>query len=208
MNQYTATIGDLIVGAECTVVETDEAGVYSVALTPEDGKVTIEESEQVVDVTITNTFNTGSLELVKKLEGAGAKDKANVTFEAQVACEYQVGDETRNVVLPNAGKYQLSKANGYKATVSGIYDGATCTVKETNTGGATKVTMDPKDGKVTVGSEKPVTVTITNHFSELPDTGARVASAGLAAIALLGLGGGVMLISRRNRNSTSGRHSA
>ncbi|MFZ1383229.1 MAG: DUF5979 domain-containing protein [Scrofimicrobium sp.] len=208
VNQYTATIGDLIVGAECTVVETDEDGAHSVDLTPEDGKVTIEESEQVVDVTITNTFNTGSLELVKKLEGAGAKDKANVTFEAQVTCEYQVGNETRNVVLPNAGKYQLSKANGYKATVSGIYDGATCTVKETNTGGATKVTMDPKDGKVTVGSDKPVTVTITNHFSELPDTGARVAGAGLAAIALLGLGGGAMLISRRNRNSTSGRHSA
>lgn len=200
------------VGTECQVTETKTGGATSSALSPVDGKVTVADSEDpevASDVTVaaTNTFDTGSVKIVKKRIGIGVKDFGDGPFQAQVACTYQKDGETTDVVLPDGGKVTLSKANGYTATVVGIITGADCTVTETKDGGADKTSMSPADGKVSVGNasagDGPVVVTITNEFNtakpgNLPKTGAEFGYLSVALTALL-LGGAFVTLRKRNR---------
>ena len=58
------TIDDLLVGASCTVEETDAGLAITSALTPVDGTVTIPPTGSAL-VTVTNTFLQGALEIVK-----------------------------------------------------------------------------------------------------------------------------------------------
>jgi hypothetical protein len=55
-NRYRATIGGILVGAECTVTETDAGGADATTIDPAGGAVTIDADGQTV--TITNEFAT------------------------------------------------------------------------------------------------------------------------------------------------------
>lgn len=199
-NGYSATLDKLMVGASCSVAETDTAGAHNVELNPADGAVTITEANQNVDVTITNTFNTGSIQIVKVLKGGNAAAHANDVFKATVACEAEIDGTEVPLDLPGGGVVELSKANGYKATIGDIYTGATCTVKETEAGGANSVELDPADGRVEVG-QGTTTVTITNTFNALPDTGADARGMALVAAIFVGLGGVILAVRRRSGNN-------
>ncbi|MCM3661273.1 DUF5979 domain-containing protein [Georgenia satyanarayanai] len=172
-NDYRATIGNLIVGADCTVTETAAGGATSSAIAPEGGAVTIpanddEEGQQAVTVTLTNTFDLGSLEIEKVVDGEGAELFGVGPFEAQAVCTWDKDGETLPIELADDGVVVLSQENGYAASIGDLIVGADCVVTETLTGGATSSSIAPADG-VTVppnddGAAQAAVVTLTNTF--------------------------------------------
>ena len=61
----------------------------------------------------------------------------DTTYEATVTCTWAKDGATLTIPLPNSGVVDLSAANGYTATVTGLIAGANCGVVESATGGAT-----------------------------------------------------------------------
>ncbi len=210
------------VGTECQVAENTTGGATSTIWDPADQKVAITSPDDVAEpssatVTATNTFDVGSVKIIKNRIGIGVEEFGDGPFEAQLACTYQKDGETTDVSLPDDGKVELSKATDYTSTVEGIITGAECTVTETKNGGADKTSMSPSDGRVTVGNasagEAPVEVTITNEFNTVASsdkggglavTGGDLGYVALAFIALM-LGGGFVALRTRSRRSGAPR---
>ena len=167
-NGESKTFGVYPAGTECQTTETSNGGATASTVDPTEGKVTIAKGDTVTNVTAThtNTFDAGSLKINKKIDGAGAETYGAGPFTAQAVCTYQKDGETVPVALPNDGTVELTADNGYQATIGGIIKGASCEVAETDAGGAEISTVDPADGKVTVGGsqDEPTTVNITNTF--------------------------------------------
>ncbi|MGO4592198.1 DUF5979 domain-containing protein [Leifsonia sp. 2TAF2] len=161
-NGYTASVTGLIQGAHCDTTETGAGGATAVAIAPAAG-VTVPVGAPA-QVTITNTFDTGSLVIDKKRIGDGVAKFGAGPFTMQVTCSYDVDGVVTPIALADGGKVVLSKDNGYTATIDGLIVGASCAVEETDAGLATATTMDPKDGTVAIGAGAPVTVTVTNRF--------------------------------------------
>jgi uncharacterized repeat protein (TIGR01451 family)/LPXTG-motif cell wall-anchored protein len=159
---YTATVTGLIQGAHCDTTETATGGATTVVVTPADG-VTVPAGDPA-QVTITNTFDTGSLVIDKKRVGDGVALFGAGPFTVQVTCSYDVDGVVTPIELADGGKLVLSKENGYRATVDGLIAGASCAVEETDAGLATKVTLDPANGTVTIPAGGSATVTVTNRF--------------------------------------------
>jgi hypothetical protein len=174
----TVTLGVFPSGTQCTVKETGDGGATTTTLDPEDGVVTVppqevaEEGEQEypsnVMVHAVNTFDVTDLQIIKKRIGPGAAKLGNGPFEALVVCSYDRDGTETSIPLPNGGKVVLSDSNGYKASISGLLIGATCSVKETEMGGAANSFTDPADGKVTIEGDAENEVTITNYFNPVP----------------------------------------
>lgn len=167
----TKTFGVFPSGTECTTTELKTSGATSTSMSPANGTVTIAPQTQAstpssVGLTATNTFDSGSLQVTKKVDGAGAETFGAGPFTAQVVCSYDKDGVQTPVALANDGKLDLSAANGYSATLTNIITGAACTVTETDKGGADITTMSPTDGEVTIGgaAEDAAEVAITNTF--------------------------------------------
>lgn len=161
-NGYTATVTGLIQGAHCDVTETATGGATSVVVAPASG-VTVPAGTPAT-VTITNTFGTGSLAIVKKRIGDGVEKFGAGPFTVTVDCTYVVDGVVTPIELGANGTISLSKDNGYTATVPNLIAGARCAIVETDAGLATATTMDPADGVVTIGAGATATVTVTNTF--------------------------------------------
>ncbi|WEV58941.1 DUF5979 domain-containing protein [Bifidobacterium sp. ESL0728] len=58
-NGYSATLDDILLGAHCTVVQTDSAGADSTSIDPANGEETVVEAADKNTVTITDTFRNG-----------------------------------------------------------------------------------------------------------------------------------------------------
>jgi uncharacterized repeat protein (TIGR01451 family) len=115
-------------------------------------------------VTITNTFDTGSLTIDKKRVGDGVALFGAGPFTMQVTCTYDVDGVTTPIDLGTDGTLTLSKTNGYTATIDDLIAGASCAVEETDAGLATQTILDPADGIVAIPSGSAATVTVTNRF--------------------------------------------
>ncbi|MGO1346230.1 MAG: DUF5979 domain-containing protein, partial [Bifidobacterium psychraerophilum] len=193
------------------------AGASTSALDPEGGVVTIAKQETQgvpsnVTVTATNTYDVGSITIVKKRTGAGAETRGKGPFEAQVTCTYLSDGEQAKITLPNGGKVTLSQANGYRATVDDLLLGAQCKIAETKDGGADSTSMDPADGTLVVSDQTSKNVvTITNVFNAKPTqaggddgnilskTGAAVTWLVVAAAFCLAVGAGIMITLKTRR---------
>ena len=173
-NGYTATIENLIVGADCEVTETLTGGATSSSISPANGAVTVPANEngeqQAVTVTLTNSFDVGRLEIVKDVVGDGAQLYGAGPFEAQVMCTWERDGEVLDIELADDGVVVLSEDNGYTVMIEDLVVGADCEVTETLTGGATSSAVSPEGGLVTIpandepGEQQTVTVTLTNVF--------------------------------------------
>lgn len=161
-NGYTATVTGLIQRAHCDVTETETGGATAVAIDPASGVAV--PAGAPAEVTITNTFDTGSLVIDKKRIGDGVAKFGAGPFTMQVVCTDDVDGVVTPIELADGGKVVLSKENGYTATVDGLIAGASCAVEETDAGLATATTLDPKDGTVTIQAGASATVTVTNRF--------------------------------------------
>ncbi|TNC18422.1 hypothetical protein FHE66_06400 [Georgenia sp. 311] len=164
-NGYTARIDDLVVGAHCTVHETGTGGATSSTIAPLDGTVTVppvEDGEpQAAAVTLTNTFDVTSLEVVKEVQGdlAGAQGP----FEIELVCTREVDGRTAPVGIPGGAVRELSPADGLRTVYDRLPVGADCHLTETLTGGADGTTIT-----VTVEGQEPVTTEGPSAAVQLP----------------------------------------
>ncbi len=86
-NAYVATIPNLLVGASCTVNETDPGLAVSSALSPSSGTVTIVDSSapSQATVAVTNTFVAGQLQIVKTASTALVDGSSSYSYTLQVS---------------------------------------------------------------------------------------------------------------------------
>ncbi|MGF0118620.1 DUF5979 domain-containing protein [Promicromonospora sp. Marseille-Q5078] len=167
----------LPVGAECTVTETGAGNASSTTITVDQGlpghPVTTDGPStdltlvgDVVglptnDVTLTNTYDVGAIDLQKVVDGEGADQYGTGPFDIDVVCTFDDGDGTgpqtvydSTVVLGGAGPLDAEIAN--------LPAGAECTITETDDGDATGSVVVPDT--VTVGAGETAEVVITNTF--------------------------------------------
>ena len=165
----TVTLGPVFpVGTSCAVAETDAGGATSssgpatVLIVGPTGGQTV----GLVTTDIANTFSTGSLKITKVVNVADGAIQAygDTTYEATVTCTWAKDGATLTIPLPNSGVVDLSAANGYTATVTGLIAGANCGVVESATGGATTSVVSAAVTPSTIPVDGTSDVTITNTF--------------------------------------------
>lgn len=139
---WTATITDVVAGAECTVAEPDLQGADAVVITPNDGtqtttgRVTIPAEGDAVTVEVTNWYLTGSLEVTKTFAGDGADKFGTAAYEFTLACVRDGLD----VDIPD-GTVRTVDRDAPLARYENLPTGAECTLTETSTGGATSTAI-------------------------------------------------------------------
>jgi LPXTG-motif cell wall-anchored protein len=202
----------LYVTSTCQVTEPKTGGATTSTIDP-DGpfQVTADSAEQPVVVTVTNTFDVGSLRLIKQLDGGGAGDVAAGTeFTLHLDCQVLVDGEVQQVELENNGDVTLTTPDDLVATYTGLPTGAHCAVTEPDSGGADAVTIEP--GEVIVGDGTTVDVRAVNTFDApptpptppnppLPNTGGPALGMLIVGVLLLLGGGGALLVSRLRRHA-------
>jgi uncharacterized repeat protein (TIGR01451 family)/fimbrial isopeptide formation D2 family protein len=165
-DHYTATVSGLIAGADCEVVETKTGAAthHSIALpSPRD----IPANGQSV-VEIENHFALGSVRIDKvRVTAAGAESFDDGPFEVELACGIDRDGTWWPLDLGSAATQTLSSANSYSVIVTGILQGASCTVTETDAGLAISSAVSTDGGHpavVPASSSGPAVITVTNTF--------------------------------------------
>ncbi|GAA2263774.1 hypothetical protein GCM10009853_016300 [Glycomyces scopariae] len=160
-------------GAQCTVTETDEKGA-DVAITVDEGgnTTTTNGTSAVIDLaagadgaavniaTMSNTFGTGSLRLLKKVFGSGTGPVTPGPFTIEVTCTLDDESGERTVY---DGAIVLGGTQPLEATVPNLPEGAVCSAEETATGGATFTGVLPRS--VVIGSDTTATIYAVNVLS-------------------------------------------
>ena len=83
-----ASIGPLPVGAKCSVGESDSNGASMVEISPD--SFVVEQPDQTVEVTVTNTYDPAALRVLKVVDGPGSPlIPADTVFTAQVTCTFE-----------------------------------------------------------------------------------------------------------------------
>ncbi|KAA9132386.1 DUF5979 domain-containing protein [Microbacterium caowuchunii] len=222
----TVTWTGLPEGADCAVTESDAAGASrtTAAVTQsgvtgpaEDGAAVVLDPLPAVDapaqssVAFVNVFDVASLSISKKLTGSGAGDVTR-TFPVDVVCELVDASHPDGLVVLEE-TVRIGGRDDLTASFGDIPLGASCTVTETDTGGAVATSIstrvpDSPEGATTVpratatvtlvAPETAVVVTNTFH-APLPATGL-VLGWVLPLGSLLLLLVGALLVSRRRRS--------
>ncbi|GIJ00251.1 hypothetical protein Slu03_26280 [Sediminihabitans luteus] len=160
----TAEIANLPEGAVCAVRELDDAGATGAVVLPD--TITVD-SETPAQVVITNTFDTGEIQVDKDLAGLGALYGPG-PFEVELACTY----EDVELTIPDGATRELD-AGGDGVLYTGLPVGAECTLTETNTFGATSTTIVVDDGdpsEFPAGQDPTVDVTVPAAVDGEPTT--------------------------------------
>lgn len=154
---WTAPADRIPVGAACEVKETDSFFADHIVVTGdnvvdnEDGSATVTPGIAAAAVTFTNAYDAGTVTLGKVVDGAGAAIYGTKPFTFAVTCDY-------HGQTPFEGEFEI--LGGDTRTLGPFPAGTTCTLKETKAAGATKTTLDPADGIVTVLSPEPPAPTV------------------------------------------------
>lgn len=153
---------DAPTGATCTATELDAGGATRSTVTPADG-VLVEPGEPgALELTVTNTFVAGRLQILKLISGAG-NPLPNGPFVFDVDCTFEgtaVPTETVTITPPAGGATEMTEDVPLVLPI-----GAVCTVTETDDGGAA---ISPPPVTVTIvenASDNTVQATFTNEFS-------------------------------------------
>ncbi len=161
------TVDDLAAGAVCTVTEPDAAGAQDVATSP--GAVTVGAGETAA-VTVTNTFETGALTVVKQVRGPGAERYGAGPFQVTLGCTREgVDGEPVELAVPGGATRELTSDTGYTATYQSLLVGAVCTLEESRTGGATHTEIldqagDPLTELTVTDQDPPAVARVVNTF--------------------------------------------
>ena len=124
---------------------------------PSDGTI-------VGSVSVTNTYSTGSLVIQKTVSGPGVPTYSHGPFVFDVSCDDRgvadVYSTTRTIIGSADGSPVRSEA------VTGLPIGATCTVTETDNGGATSPLPSPQTVTIVADAQSDVAfVTVDNRFA-------------------------------------------
>ena len=220
------TFGVFPVGTSCLVEEVATGGATRTALAPADGVVTVDapvagDEVSTAVVTVTNTFDLTSVDVVKRVTGDTTAEGAQGPFTVALACTWPVDGDDVPIAVPGGAERVLRAPSALTATWAGLPVGADCVVTETVTGGAAHVSavvaVAGGEPVATDGPRVPVVglagttgpgqavVELVNRFDAaeaaaarppLALTGADVLRVGLVA-ALLAAVGGVLLVVRR-----------
>ncbi|MER3389308.1 MAG: DUF5979 domain-containing protein [Microcella sp.] len=165
------TIENLATGAVCAVTETSTGGASSttvaVAGASIDGTVVdgaradVTIGNEPIDVTVTNTFDLGEVEVEKLRAGDGAATWGAGPFEVELTCVRDVNGVEQALDIPGGSLRELTSEGAYRATFAGLPLDARCSLVETRSAGATSASIDVSE--VTV-SDVPVGFTVTNTF--------------------------------------------
>ena len=192
-NGLSTVYDDLPPGAACTLTETDAAGANgtSLTITTADGaEVTTgtTSAEFVVgndtadggsgpglEAALDNRFDVGSLEVVKRVVGAGADRYGAGPFTVALACTSDATGSVVDVDVPGGAERVLSQGNGYRTTYEELPPGAQCTLTETGTGHADSTSIavtadgstthtDGTEAAVVIGEGDATEAVVTNTF--------------------------------------------
>ncbi|MEV0091367.1 DUF5979 domain-containing protein [Streptomyces sp. NPDC050738] len=163
------TVEDLPAGAECRIWETAAHGGSSnhpastpvvVTIKPGNDTTTADTSR------ITNTFEFGSLQLIKAIDGDAAQYAADRVFKVGVTCALpdEAGKPTDRILNKT---YEVSADK--PVTIKPLPVNTQCWATEVDTGGAAKAVVDHGSaGNPAVvtkdGAGDPVSITVTNTF--------------------------------------------
>lgn len=166
----TVPVSDIPAGSACRAEETENGGADSVAYDPVgpgdgSGDVVAKDGEPQ-QITVTNTFDSSTLDVVKKVDGDASK--ATGPFTVHVTCDTASGHAVigfpQDVTFDRAGSHVLGD----------IPAGSSCSVVETADGGASSVVYDPAaaagghgSGTVTTSADAAATISVTNTFPPL-----------------------------------------
>ncbi len=143
-NKYTHTETGLIEGAECEITQESRKGGANETDLGKPAKIVVNGVENQAQITVTNTFNTGSIQVHKNVVGEAAVRFGEQTYKANVSCVYDVNG-TDTPVFANDGnttEVTLNKDNGYATQIDNLPVGADCWVtEETQQGGANDVRL-------------------------------------------------------------------
>lgn len=148
------------VGAVCTATETETGGATKNQVSPESITITPGASD-TFGIEVTNTFEAGSLRIEKRLTGAGS-ELPDGPFVFTTECTFEGRD---------IGPFTTTlERDGDKTELSAVVDallpvGASCTVTETDSGGADS-TPEPVTVKIAKNDDdNTVQATFVNEFS-------------------------------------------
>ncbi|WP_156044172.1 DUF5979 domain-containing protein [Cellulomonas sp. HZM] len=170
-----AEIARLPVGAVCRVTEPDDGGATATTITP--SRVVIGDGDEPVAVTVTNRFDVGRIAVDKEVTGDGADDFGSGPFQVRLACTY----DGERIGIPGGATRTL--VPGDQVVYDDLPVGATCTVSESQDGGASSTSISVKTpghrpvvtegtsaGVVVprnvAGHETTASVVVTNTFDE------------------------------------------
>ncbi|WP_428538387.1 DUF5979 domain-containing protein [Propionicimonas sp.] len=165
----TKTFTGLPTGASCTVTETGTSGAASTAVVVTQGASTSTGTTaatftlaaggaDATSVAFTNHYTVGSLKVTKTVAGAGADLWGGGTFTVRVVCTLAAANPDQVLDTTRA----LSKADP-TWTIAHLPTGASCTVTETQSGGANSTSIT--NGTPTIGTATTVETGITNTFT-------------------------------------------
>ncbi|MGA7146926.1 MAG: DUF5979 domain-containing protein, partial [Microbacterium sp.] len=213
-NDYAARLGGILVGAQCTVTETDRGLATAVTMTPADGTVAVldpETTEDVATVVITNTFDVGQLELSKTADRSTAVigDTVRYTITVRNTGQIDAADLTITDTLPEGASFvsaaptarvdegtvtwaipEIKAGESATVTVAVRYDRAGRTVNRadvTNPAGPWRavITPDACEGEGMACEVVTITVPLATTGGSLPVLGATLAGVLLALGAVL-----------------------
>lgn len=152
----------LPLGSHCYATESNDGGATSSSVDYDsyDDAVIVESTEapQDLEITATNTFDLTSFAFTKTVDGPGASFADGRQFTANVTCTLDQGAESPTVVVDDQ---DFAVADGDTETIEDLPIGAVCSLRESDTGGATRTTTTEP---VTLTADGG-TATITNTFA-------------------------------------------
>ncbi len=148
-------------GSLCVVTEPETGGATSVTIDPEGG-VEIIDDEATPEVTVTNIYEVGNLQVSKSADGVGAAAFSGAPVQVEVTCEFNgeaIFTESISLTVDNPTEAVLSDVLGP------LPIGASCTVTETDAGGADE-TAEPVSVEISENEEANLAVVdLVNVYS-------------------------------------------
>ncbi|MGX5682112.1 DUF5979 domain-containing protein [Schumannella luteola] len=158
-------------GAECLVEETETMDADATVITvtragasddTDGASVTIvldanDDGAATNAAVITNSYESGSIELSKLVTGDGAEAWGTTDFEIEVVCSLTDASGTR----PILGATYPFTASSEPVVIPNLPAGTLCSIEETATGAATATTITVGDDEPTPGTTAQVTVPAT-----------------------------------------------
>ncbi|GAA2135648.1 hypothetical protein GALLR39Z86_37890 [Glycomyces algeriensis] len=157
-----AEIDDLPAGAACSAMETGTGGATFAIVLPR--QVTVG-ADAPVTLHAVNVLSAGSLRVVKEVTGDGADQYGAGPFAVTLDCLFDTGEGVVEVPVPGGATREF--AVDEPAVYEGLPTGAVCTATESQTGGATEVTVTGGlDGGDTaaIPIRDTAELTVTNRF--------------------------------------------
>ncbi|WP_162602571.1 DUF5979 domain-containing protein [Nocardioides daejeonensis] len=152
------------VGSLCTATELEDGGATRTEVDPSAGVRIVAGTQEELTITVTNTFDRGTLRIKKLLSGAGTELAAG-PFEFTTACTF----EGREFGPFTTVVRRTGDATELTAAVDALLPiGASCTVTETDDGGADETPQPVTVQIVENDEDNTVVATFTNEFSAGP----------------------------------------